>query len=136
MRAIRSRDRSVSEISRKLESFGCTSDTASEVLQSLAEWGFLDDARLAAGIGSRALESGKLGRIGVAAQLVQRGLPEGLAAAVLMEYTGEMELEFARAIACRKAAQGQDLKKILRFLASRGFEEETLQTIAEEFSVD
>ena len=119
-RALRARDLSEQRLSERLERAAVAPAVLQEAIALLARAGLVDDARFAClraeglagrGYGDEAIRH-DLERQGVAAELVEQAL-EAL----------EVEGERARHIVARRGAGA----KTARYLASRGFSEETME---------
>jgi regulatory protein len=122
LRALRHRDRSIAEIEERLERRGVGEDERAAVLTRLTEAGYLDDGRYAArraevlaarGAGDELIAS-DLQSHGVGAELVGQAIA-GLAA----------EADRAAALVEERGAS----ERTLRFLATRGFREESLERV-------
>ena len=117
LRALRSRDQSVAELARRLESRGVGEEERTDVLERLDRAGYVDDASFAqrrdAALAERgsgdALIRDDLERRGIAAELVDAAV-ESL----------EPELERVARIVERRGSSA----KTARYLAARGFGEE------------
>ena len=119
MRALRFRDRTAAELQARLEQRGVGEAEREEALETLERIGYVDDERFARRRAEQLAERGSgdalirddLERRGVAADVVDLAL-------------GVLEPERERAL--RIAASRGRSVKTARYLASRGFGEETL----------
>jgi len=123
LRSLRTRDRSVQELDKRLAASGADDEERAEVLGSLQRTGLLDDRRFAedraASLARRsagdALIRHELAAAGVAAELV-----EGALASL------EPEIDRARAIVERR---GRDARTA-RYLAGKGFAGDVVGAVA------
>jgi regulatory protein len=122
VRALRSRDRSASELAARMDERGVTPAARDDALERLRSLGYVDDARYARsraaalaarGAGDRLIVD-DLERRGVAAELVQD------AVALL-----EPELRRANAVVARRGAS----MGTVRYLAAKGFGEDVIEGV-------
>jgi SOS response regulatory protein OraA/RecX len=122
LRALRARDRSAAELEARLSEHGIGPDDRHEVLERLAGAGYVDDARVALARATELAGRG-CGDALIRADLEQRGL-----GAVLVEQAlATLEPEESRAE--RVILRRGDGHKTMRYLASRGFGEDVLETL-------
>jgi regulatory protein len=122
VRALRARDRTVAELETRLAERGVGDAERSDAIETLARAGFLDDGRVACARAAALADRGA-GDALIRADLVQRGV----AAELVEEALGALEDESTRAQ--RVLARRGRSPKTVRYLASRGFGEETLEEI-------
>jgi regulatory protein len=122
VRSLAARPQSVSEIEAKLAARGVAPELAAEAVALALDYGYLDDASLAAQLARGHVARG-YGRRRAAQALRTRGLPQALAEHALEEaYDGD-EVEQALAALGRRAFGEGDgaRRKAVAFLARRGF---------------
>lgn len=122
VRALRVRDRTVAELEARLVERGVGDAERSDALETLARAGFLDDGRVACARAAALADRGA-GDALIRADLTQRGV----AAELVEEALGALEDESTRAQ--RVLARRGRSPKTVRYLASQGFGEETLEEI-------
>ncbi len=122
LRALRARDRSVSELESRLQRRGVGSTEQRETLELLSRLGYVDDERFAR---SRAesLARRNCGDEMIRADLEGRGVSAGFVDAALAGL--ESERERAERIV---ASRGRSAKTA-RFLAARGFSDDSVETV-------
>jgi SOS response regulatory protein OraA/RecX len=122
LRALRTRDLSVAELEQRLARRGVSEEDATAAIATLARTGLLDDARLAerraAGLAERGEGDGlirhRLRSLGIDRELVEEAIARL-----------EPEVERARRIAERRGYGS----RTARFLATKGFSEETVRDL-------
>jgi regulatory protein len=122
VRALARRDRSRAELDERLARAGVRTGDRQETLARASSAGLVDDARFAT-TRARALAERGAGDLFVLHDLERHGLEESTARAAL----SELEPEATRA-ARIVAARGRSART-LRYLASRGFGEESLEDL-------
>lgn len=122
IRALRFRDRSAAELDVRLEQRGVGEAERDEALETLERIGYVDDERFARTRAERLADRGS-GDALIRDDLERRGL-----AADVVELT-LAALEPERARAARIAERRGHSVKTARYLASRGFGEETLDAL-------
>lgn len=102
-------------------------------LATLRSRGYLDDAALAARLAAQLLESGQYGLRGIEDRLLRRGFPTAVVETAVSAFPESDEYPRAAALARRHfpAAGRDDIPKVARFLASRGFAAETVLLVLE-----
>jgi len=118
LEAIRRKDRFEAEIDLMLREKGF--DPA-PIVAYLKGRGFLNDARIVPSEVERLMRRRGLGRVRIVEELVQRGAPEHLVEASLPVSDVAAAVEALR----KRFAWAPDRGKAMRFLGSRGFDEET-----------
>lgn len=125
LRALRARDLSAAALARRLEERGVDADDVAETIEALVRTGLVDDARLAQRRAESLAERGA-GDALVRHRLRELGLdPEAVEAAV-----AALEPEETRA--ARVAARRGPGPRTARYLAGKGFSEETVRAVATE----
>ncbi|HRI43180.1 MAG TPA: RecX family transcriptional regulator [Fimbriimonadaceae bacterium] len=126
LRSIRQADRLRAEVEQRLLARGFAPDTVVAVLAQLGVWGFLDDGRT---VDERVtqMRRRRMGRARIAAALVERGASEDQVAARLASVSEQDEIQAALELLDRR--RGDDAAKAGRFLAGRGFEEDTVREV-------
>ncbi len=116
------RERSVAELRGKVLDDGYPSDVVDEVVGDLQQSGLVDDARFAESF-VRSLSVGKgLGRRRIERELAQKGVPSGIAEAVLLEYCDPEDAAAAvRAAATRLARRGDRIDLLASRLVRKGY---------------
>ena len=122
LRALRARDRSVFEVESRLQRRGVGTTDQRETLELLSRLGYVDDERFAR---SRAelLARRNCGDEMIRADLEGRGVAAGLIDAALAGLESERE-RVGRIVASR----GRNAKTA-RFLAARGFSDDSIETV-------
>lgn len=125
LRALARRERSRASLDRRLASAGVSAGERRDVLERAERAGLVDDARYAE-LRARHLADRGAGDAFVLGDLARHGVTEAVARAAV----ARLEPEAARA-ARLAAARGVSAKTI-RYLASRGFAEESLESLVAE----
>lgn len=131
LRWLKASDRTEAELRERLAARGFDLETIAVALDRLASWGYLNDAKVATEYARRGLQKGNLSRERILAELERRGIgsAEALLAveAALGEQTEE-ERAFAALASRFKSSPGgkADAQRGARYLAARGFPEETV----------
>ena len=123
LRALRFRDRTAAELDARLDERGVTADERDEALETLARAGYVDDRRVARARAATLAERGA-GDALIRADLSGRGVAPEL----VEEAIGTLAPERARAE--QVLARRGPGSKTVRYLASRGFDEDTLEAVA------
>jgi SOS response regulatory protein OraA/RecX len=121
LEAIRRKDRFEAEIDLMLRDKGFDSGP---VITYLKGRGFLNDTRIVPSEVERLMRRRGLGRMRIIEELVQRGAPESMVEAALPASDVAPAVEALR----KRFAWAPDRAKAMRFLASRGFDEETAES--------
>lgn len=122
LRALRFRDRSAAELDARLARRGVGEADRADALETLERVGYVDDARYAR------VRAAQLADRGAGDALIRHDLESrGIAAAHVEAAVGELEPERARAERL-VAARGPSVKTA-RYLAARGFDEETVAEV-------
>jgi SOS response regulatory protein OraA/RecX len=125
LRALRSRDRSAAELDARLAERGVSLEDRGEALERLERAGYVDDRRVAEARAA-ALAGRGSGDALIRDDLGRRGIGDDLAEAAIAAL--EPELVRAERVLARRGGG----PKTVRYLASRGFGEDTLEVIARE----
>lgn len=96
------------------------------MISSLRGWGFLDDQRVSLGVVRKRLGQG-YGHLRVLDELRAKGAPDEVLSAV--ESGLEDEVALARMALAKKFPNGGEPARVARFLAGRGFSEETIEFV-------
>ena len=119
VRALRFRDRTVAELEARLAERGVGDAERTDAIETLVRAGFLDDWRVATA------RAAVLAERGAGDALIRADLSErGVGAELVDEALGALEDESVRAE--RVLVRRGRSPKTMRYLASRGFDEETL----------
>ncbi len=124
------RQRSVKELSERLENKGFSRNAVLNAVERLQEAGYLDDSKLALSLKMKAQEAKLLGRAGARQYLLQMGVPREQADEALADYD---ELQSAMRLIERKtrALRGSPDYKLKRRIADilrrRGYSAETVR---------
>ena len=129
LRALRHRDRSRRELEQRLAQAGVPADERDEALDRLVASGLVSDERFAIGR-ARALAERGAGNDLIRTDLRRRGV----AAEAVGEAITELEPEDVRAAELYER-RGADAKA-LRYLAGKGFSQESLTGITDVYPVD
>jgi regulatory protein len=122
LRVLRFRDRSAAELDARLEQRGVGEAEREQALETLQRVGYVDDERFARSRAERLADRGS-GDEMIRHDLEQRGVPAELVEAALAGI--EPERERAARIAERRGAG----VKTARYLVSKGFGEDALESI-------
>lgn len=122
-RALRAHDRSHRELEARLEGRGVSTSARTEALDVLVRSGLVDDGRVAANRAVSLADRG-YGDAAIAADLEARGIPAETVDAALAAISPERER--AAEIVARR---GNGLKTA-RYLAARGFDDDSIETAA------
>jgi regulatory protein len=125
VRALRHRDRSAAELEARLARHGFAGDVRVAALARLGAAGYLDDDRFAEHRAA-ALATRGAGNASIAADLDAHGVGADVAARAIEALTPESER--AAAVVEQRGASA----RTLRFLAARGFSEESLEALIAE----
>ena len=128
LRHLARREHSRAELERKLAPHVEDPDELCRTLDELQAKGFLDDARAAQSLLHR--RAPRLGASRVKAELLQRGLPDGVVADAMGDLKGT-EAQRAEAVWRKKfgepPADAHERARQMRFLAARGFAPELVR---------
>lgn len=129
MRILARREHSVAQIKRKLGQRGHSTETATEVVESLTESGFQSDTRFAETLARSRANQG-FGPLRIRAELKEARVPE----ADIRAAFEALECDFADlAVRAREKKfgaipeRGEAWQKQYRFLATRGFESDQIR---------
>jgi regulatory protein len=122
LRALRFRDRSAAELDARLARRGVEATEREQALETLERVGYVDDARFARSRAAALAERGS-GDALIRHDLEERGVTAEHVEAALAEL--EPERERARALVAKRGSG----PKTARFLAARGFDEETVSDL-------
>jgi SOS response regulatory protein OraA/RecX len=123
-RALTARDRSRAALDARLARAGVDADARAQALDELERAGLVDDARLARERAASLAGRG-YGDAAIRARLAREGVAQELCRDALAEL--EPERERVRRFAAREGTS----PRVLRRLAARGFDQETLAELAE-----
>jgi regulatory protein len=136
LKLLRYRQRSESEMARRLVAKGNPHDVIEEVIAGLKRVGLLDDTLFSRQWVRNRLAQKPMGRRGLTWELRQKGVPDDLIAEALHDVGNDDEFEAALELARRKLKTDSDLMTEKRRLASllrrRGFEWETISNVLEQ----
>jgi regulatory protein len=138
MNALTRRGMSRRELERVLQARDLDQDTVAAELDRLQGVGLLDDRALAHDLVARLRDRKGLGRTAVAAELSRRLLPNDVMAEALETIESDDELDTARDLAVRRAAQLRSLDRVTAerrlsgFLQRRGYSGDILRTAVSE----
>lgn len=131
LRLLAKHDRTESEIEARLEAKSCSPETRAAVLDFLRANRLLDDSRVAEELLRQRTGKRSVGREKLRATLLAKGVPEGIVDEAIGSRDDEEELEaMAQALAGRKWTEN-GRARAARFLLSRGFPEELLESALE-----
>ena len=122
LRALRARDRSVSELESRLQRRGVGTTEQRETLALLSRLGYVDDERFARSR-AQSLARRNCGNEMIRADLEGRGVAAGRIDAALAELESERE-RAERIVASRGSSA-----KTARFLAAHGFSQDAVETV-------
>ena len=121
LRALRHRDRSSSELSRRLAEQGYGSDEREEAIETLVRTGLADDGRYAEAR-ARALAGRGAGDLRIRHELTRAGIPDELVQQALDGL--EAEADRARRVVSRRGTGA----KTARYLHGKGFSEDVISS--------
>lgn len=139
LRLLAARERSAAELRQRLRTKGFDGDIVEVVLERLREAGLQDDRRFADSLVESAVRDRGYSSHAVHAALRRKGVDQELAAQVSAA-SPEADEERALAAARKRAAQLASLapdvrmRRLVRFLARRGYPEEVCERAAREAS--
>lgn len=119
-------DRTVWELSTRLEAKGYPSSLVASVIGTLRERKVLDDDRVIERVIEQALAKPGTGRLKVKARLVSRGIDESVVDKALVSMPEDQQVRSALDTFVGKPFF-EDQGKAYRHLANRGFEEEIIE---------
>jgi SOS response regulatory protein OraA/RecX len=122
LRALRHRDRSAAQVETYLAERGIAADAGGEALETLVRTGLVDDARFAERRGA------KLAERGAGNALIRHDLARAGIGRDVIESTID-ELESERSRAERVVGRRGPSAKTARYLAAKGFSEETIRDV-------
>jgi regulatory protein len=134
-RALRSRDRSRSDLDARLVRAGIGDEVRAETLDTLERVGYLDEERFAFARASALAGRGR-GDAAVRASLEQEGIPARLVEAALAQLEPERERAFALALAAGSAGSPSAARRLAARLRRHGFSEESLEAAVGAFAED
>jgi regulatory protein len=123
LQALARADRLEGGLRRMLLARGLPESAVEASLDRLRSWGLVDDARASQRLVSLKVDQGGMGRLGIMAALVRRGLPEEEASKAVSLLDPADEAERAAALLQRRRNLAGQPARAARYLASRGFEE-------------
>lgn len=127
LRLLNVRFLSEGELRRKLERYDADRSTIDAVIDALKEERFIDDMRLARAVYRQYAQKGRYGHLYIANCLRRRSLP------VPDDAERPDEEEAARILVARRFRQGEDVRKIARFLQYRGFSPAVIRNVMDDF---
>ncbi|MBS1709069.1 MAG: regulatory protein RecX [Armatimonadetes bacterium] len=128
-------EKSADELRRWLGARGVEPADIDAVLGRLVELGYVSDARVAEEAVQAAQGEKPVGKERVRAKLLRRGLDESLVESAVGEMEHASEVEKALTVAARLGS-GTGMAKTARYLAARGFDEETVRDTLERLFPD
>ena len=130
LRLLSTREHSRAELQRKLEPFEQLAGTLALVLDELQAKGFISEQRVLESVVHR--RSAKFGATRIRQELLAKGLESGVVAQAVQQLR-QSELSRAREIWRKKfgtqPADAAERAKQMRFLASRGFDGDTIRRV-------
>lgn len=135
LRMVHASDKLSAEVKQALIRSGVNEETSGRVLALLSERRVLDDQKTILKAVERALGRRGLGKEKIRASLIARGAPEEMVEACLAQHNESDELERMLEL-LRSRADKNTRAKAGRFLASRGFGEESVEDALNAFFGD
>lgn len=129
LKALVKRDYLVAELRSLLVQKGYSDEQADGALDQISRWGFLDEPRHATQIAQT--RQRRYGRERILAELEAKGATDVAIQAVMELLPEENEFERARTLVVAKGFTRSDRVKAARFLATRGFSQEVIESIIE-----
>jgi regulatory protein len=123
-------ERSILEVKRKLEGLDLALDEREKVIENLIEKGFLNEDRFAESYVSGKFRFKKWGRLKIRQGLALKGVSKDRITIALKTIDSELYFETIKELAVKKEKEIKDKDlfqrkiKVLRFLASKGFEQD------------
>ncbi len=133
VKMLRFRSHSQYELEQKLLNQGYDELAVNQAVQYLTERGYLNDAALCDVLLGQYAEMSKYSIRETCMRLRRRGLPADLITDKLADLDGEFEYEAAFRLAARhfRAGNGEDMNKLVRRLAAKGFKTGTVRKVLE-----
>jgi regulatory protein len=130
-------DRCIAEMHQKLQSWGVDRDSAENIIERLLKEGFIDEQRFASAFARGKFRNLHWGRIKIVAELRGRKINTALIAKAINEidpdeYRETIAKLFARKMKELKSNTRENRFKVMRFLASKGFEQDLIREIVNE----
>ena len=126
------RDLSLAELHNLLARKGFLPAETEEALAQILNWNLASDERAATARLDRRTGRNARGDAALLNELLEKGIPEALAQRLVARRSEETpERDRAIALLKTKYPRGAERAKAARFLASRGFDEETIETALE-----
>jgi len=135
LRFLRGRPRTAAEVRDYLARHGHAADAVAAVVVELEQRGVVDDARFVRWFVDARLAHRPVGRVRLVRELCARGIARPLADATAAQAIGARETELAFAAArprlasARRLGRERGLRRLLAFLARRGFSDETARAV-------
>lgn len=133
------RDRCTSEVVKKLQEYVLTEKQSAEIIDELRESKFLDDVRFAHSFVSGKFRFNQWGRIRIRMELRLRKISDSLIVEAIQSIDLDAYAETLNNLAQRKYRETEretDLwkrkAKVIRFLSSRGFEQDLIMDAVEQ----
>jgi regulatory protein len=133
-------DRCNDEVLKKTSAWGLNLEEGQELLDELIEKGFVDEARFTESFVSGKFRYKKWGRIKIRYELKKKRIPETLIKKSISEIDPEQYYTVLRELGNKKwqDTKGKDQwdkkAKVMRFLASKGYETDLINDVLQEIS--
>ncbi len=124
-------DRCITEIQSKLKYWGADPELTAQLTQALIEEGFIDEQRFANAFARGKFRNLQWGRVKIRFELKNKGITQSMIDKALLEIEEEAYLSCLNNLIAkkRKSVSGKDPLKIMRFLASKGFETDVIRKV-------
>jgi regulatory protein len=125
-------DRTEAQVKAFLTEKGATAPQAKRAVERLKRLKYLDDASYALRWIENRLARRPMGRERLKAELLAKGLPERLVEETIrVAWRGVSERELALRVVSSRAGRGteRDLRRAIRLLRQRGFDEDTIEAV-------
>ena len=126
LRMLETSDRTEAEVRERLRRQGFAEETIADVVIRLRERRFLDDSRVVERQAERAQTDRPIGKERLRHELMKRGAGEDLVNKVIEEIDAESEMARATQLLQLRYSPDDSWSRAARFLARRGFDEETV----------
>jgi regulatory protein len=124
-------DRCISEIRSKLIYWGADSGLTDLLIQALVNEGFIDEQRFANAFARGKFRNLQWGKVKIRYELKNKGITQAMIEKALSEIDEEDYLSCLNELISKKqkSGSGKDPLKIMRFLASKGFETDLIRKV-------
>lgn len=124
-------DRCISEVRSRLLYWGAGAELTAQFIQALIEEGFIDEQRFAIAFARGKFRNLQWGKVKIRFELKNKGITQAMIEKALSEIDEEDYLSCLNELIAKKkkSGSGKDPLKIMRFLASKGFETDLIRKV-------